>query len=103
MTVAEFLAKAEALKAKGMMAMMSSDLTVVRSEIQPVTTAYRADVDAAQAKGIMALGFSPSKGQVKLSLDVILADFVATPKAAQKRTMVRAGLYAIMAERFPCR
>jgi hypothetical protein len=103
MTVAEFLAKAEALKAKGMMAMMSSDLTVVRSEMQAATTAYRADVDAARAKGITTLGCPPPKGQVKLSSDVILADFAATPKAAQKRTTVKAGLYAIMVERFPCR
>jgi hypothetical protein len=30
MTVAEFLAKADALKAKGMMAMMSADISVLR-------------------------------------------------------------------------
>jgi hypothetical protein len=103
MTVAEFLAKAEALKAKGMMAMMSSDLPVVRGEMQAATTAYRADVDAARAKGITTLGCPPPKGQAKLSSDVIMADLAAIPKAVQQRTTVKAGLYALMAKRFPCR
>ena len=56
MTVAEFLAKAEGLKAKGMMAMMSSDLPTVRGEMQAATGAYRTDVDAARVKGRTDLG-----------------------------------------------
>jgi len=103
MTVAEFMAKAEALKAKGMMAMMSSDLSVVRGEMQAATTAYRTDVDAARAKGSTALGCPPPKGQAKISSDMIMADLAAIPKPVQQRTTVKSGLYAIMAKRFPCR
>jgi hypothetical protein len=103
MTVADFLAKAEALKAKGMMAMMSSDLPVVRGEMQAATSAYRADVDAARAKGITTFGCPPPKGQAKISSDDIMADLASIPKAVQQRTTVKAGLYAIMAKRFPCR
>lgn len=103
MTVAEFLAKADALKAKGMMAMMSSDISVLRSEMQAATTAYRTDVDAARAKGVTTLGCPPPKGQANISSDMVIADFAALPKPAQQRTTVKAGLYAFMTKRFPCR
>jgi hypothetical protein len=103
MTVAEFLAKAEALKAKGMMAMMSSDLPVVKGEMQAATGSWRADVDAARANGRTDLGCPPPKGQVKLSSDVIMADLAALPKAVQAKTTVKAAFYAAMLKRFPCK
>ena len=103
MTVAEFLARAEALKAKGMMAMMSSDLPVIRGEMQAATSTYRADVDAARAKGRTDLGCPPPKGQAKISSDTIMADLAAIPKAVQAKMTVKAGLYAAMAKRYPCR
>ena len=103
MTVAEFLARAEALKAKGMMAMMSPDLPVVRGEMQAATTAYRTDVDAARAKGGTDLGCPPPKGRAKISSDIIMADLAAIPKAAQARTTVKAALYEVMRKRYPCR
>ena len=102
-TVAEFLARAEALKAKGMMAMMSSDLPVIRGEMQAATSSYRADVDAARAKGRTDLGCPPPKGQAKISSDTIMTDLAAIPKAAQAKMTVKAGLYAAMAKRYPCR
>ncbi|UVO55349.1 hypothetical protein [Sphingomonas sp. SUN039] len=103
MTVAEFLTRAEALKAKGMMAMMSSDLPVIRGEMQAATTAYRADVDAARAKGRKDLGCPPPKGQAKLSSDIVMADLAALPKAVQARTTVKAALYDLMRKRYPCK
>ncbi len=103
MTVAEFLAKAEALKAKGMLAMMSPDISVLRTEMQAATTAYRTDVDAARAKGGTTLGCPPPKGKANITSDMVIADFNAMPKAAQQRTTVKTGLYAFMTKRFPCR
>jgi hypothetical protein len=103
MTVAEFLVRADALKAKGMMAMMSSDLPVVKGEMQAATTAYRTDVDAARAKGRTDLGCPPPKGQAKISSDMIMADLAAIPKAAQARTTVKTALYDAMRKRYPCR
>ena len=103
MTVAEFLARANALKAKGMMAMMSSDLPVVRGEMQAATTAYRTEVDAARAKGRTDLGCPPPKGQAKLSSDIIMADLAAIPKPVQARTTVKAALYDVMRKRYPCK
>ncbi len=103
MTVADFLAKADALKAKGMIAMMSPDLAILHSEMQAATTAYRTDVDAARAKGVTTLGCPPPKGKANISSDMVIADFTAMPKAVQQRTTVKAGLYAFMTKRFPCR
>jgi hypothetical protein len=103
MTVAEFLARAEALKAKGMMAMMSPDLPVVRGEMQAATTAYRGDVDAARAKGSTDLGCPPPKGQAKISSETIMADLAAIPRAVQARTTVKVALYDVMRKRYPCR
>lgn len=103
MTVAEFLARAEALKAKGMMAMMSSDLPVIRGEMQAATTAYRTDVDAARAKGRTDLGCPPPKGQAKISSDTIMADLAAIPKPLQAKLTVKAALYDVMRKRYPCR
>jgi hypothetical protein len=103
MTVADFLAKANALKAQGMMAMMSPDISVLRSEMQAATTSYRADVDAARAKGVTMLGCPPPKGKANVTSDMVIADFAALPKAAQQRMTVKAGLYAFMTKRFPCR
>lgn len=103
MTVAEFLARADALKAKGMMAMMSSDLKVVRGEMQAATTAYRAEVDAARANGRTDLGCPPPKGQAKIGSDAIMADFAAIPKGAQARMTVKSALYDVMRKRYPCR
>lgn len=103
MTVAEFLTRANALKAKGMMAMMSSDLPVIRGEMQAATTAYRTEVDAARAKGRTDLGCPPPKGQAKLSSDIVMADLAALPKAVQTRTTVKAALYDLMKKRYPCK
>lgn len=103
MTVAEFLARANALKAKGMMAMMSSDLPVIRGEMQAATTAYRTDVDAARAKGRTDLGCPPPKGQARMSSDTIMADLAAIPKPAQARMTVKAALYDVMRKRYPCK
>jgi hypothetical protein len=71
--------------------------------MQTAATAYRADVDAARLKGQTSLGCPPPKGQAKVSSDMMMADFAAIPKALQPRTSVKAGLYAAMAKRFPCR
>ncbi len=103
MSVAEFLAKADKLKAQGMMAMMSSDVGLLQNEIKAVGQAWRIDVDAARAKGRTDLGCPPPKGQVKMDSDQLMAAFRAVP-AAQRATMsVKQAVYQYMRGRFPCR
>ena len=45
MTVAEFLAKAKALQAQGMLAAFSSDVTLLKNEMAGISAAYRADLE----------------------------------------------------------
>ncbi|WP_232318644.1 hypothetical protein [Sphingomonas sp. TDK1] len=51
MSVAEFLAKGHALQAKGAMAMVSSDIGLLKQEINGASTAYRGNLAAAAAAG----------------------------------------------------
>lgn len=103
MTVAEFLAKAEAIKAKGMMAMMSSDTGVLRNEMKSASTAYRTDIDAAQKAGKPAHSCPPPKGKGSISSEDVMAEFNAIPAAQRARMSVKDAFYGIMKKRYPCR
>lgn len=102
MTVAEFLDKSDALKAKGVMAMMSSDLTLLRNEMKSVSTAYRADIDAAQKAGKPPHSCPPPKGKTSISSDDVMAELQSLPKAEKARTSVKTAFYAMMKKRYPC-
>jgi hypothetical protein len=99
MTTGEFVAKADKLKAQGMMAMMSSDIGLLRNEMKAVGTAWRADVDAAQARGDKRFGCPPPKGQVKMDPGQLVTAFRAVPPA----TPVKIAFYRHMAQTYPCR
>lgn len=99
MSVADFLGKADALKAKGMRAMFSSDIGLLKAEVQNAATAYRADV----AAGKPPKSCPPPKGSAKMSSDELMANFRTIPAAQQKTTAVREAFYAMMTKRFPCR
>lgn len=102
MTVAEFLAKSDAVKAKGMLAMMSSDLTLLRNEMKSVSTAYRADIDAAQKAGKPPHSCPPPKGKASISSDDVMAELQSLPTAEKARTSVKTAFYAMMKKRYPC-
>jgi hypothetical protein len=51
MLVSTFLAKADALKAKGPLALFSSDIGVLKKEVEAAAVSYRSDRKAAQAAG----------------------------------------------------
>ena len=102
MTVAEFLAKANALKAQGMMAAFSSDIGVLKSEMAGVATAYRADLESARAAGRKPHSCPPPKGQTKMTSTDLLAELEKIPPARRGMSM-KAAFYGIMARRYPCR
>jgi hypothetical protein len=99
MTVAEFLGKAEKLQARGMMAMFSSDIGLLKAEIKGASVAYRADV----ATGKPPQSCPPPLGTVKTSSDELLAAFRTVPVAERTRLSVRAAFSNYMAKRYPCR
>jgi len=102
MSVAEFLAKVNALKAKGAMAMFSSDIGVLKQEIEGASTAYRGDLAAAAAAGKTPSSCPPPKGQAKMSSNDLIAAFEKIPPA-QRGISVKAAFAAMMQQRFPCK
>ena len=93
MTAADFLAKADALKAKGMMALFSSDLGLLKAEVGAASQAWRA-----QAKPPLAC--APARVQLN---DQQIYDLVAAvPVAERATTSVRTAMIAGMNRKFPC-
>lgn len=101
MTVDEFLAKAAALKAKGMAAMMSPDLGLVRDEVKAASLAYRAEIDAARAAGKPPRACPPPKGKARIDAGTLIASFETIPPA-RRGMSVKAAFYSFMDKRFPC-
>ena len=102
MTVAEFLGKADALKAKGLLAVGSPDIALLRQEIMRASDAYRGGLAAQIAAGKKPSSCPPRKGTAKVSSDDIIADFRALPPARQ-RASVQDAFAAFMSKRYPCK
>ncbi|MES2986504.1 MAG: hypothetical protein V4808_01235 [Pseudomonadota bacterium] len=101
MTVAEFLAKANALKAKGMMAAFSSDIGLLKGEMAGITAAYRADIERARAAGRKPHSCPPPKGQAKMGSNEFIAELEKIP-AARRGISMKQAFYGMMARKYPC-
>lgn len=101
MSVGEFLNRASALKAKGIMALGSSDLKLLRSHMTTVAEAYRRDIEGARAAGKPAHSCPPAKGKTKLGSNELLAEFEKIPPA-RRNVSTRAAFYDMMKRRYPC-
>ncbi len=100
MTVDQFLARANALKAKGVMAMLSSDIGVLKAEIADATTAWKADKAARKAAGQPPLACAPEG--TKMTSDELLKWFAALPPA-QRAASVKEGFARVIIAHYPCR
>ena len=101
MDVATFLAKADALQKKGMMALMSSDYKLLKREIETQAGLLRAErlaAERARRKG----AYCPPPKQ-SLTSNEILAAFRTIPVAQRPRIQVKDALRALMARKYPCR
>lgn len=102
MTVQEFLDKADALKAKGVLALASPDIGLLRDEVKAAGAAYRADLARQVAAGKKPSSCPPPVGQTGITSDQIIADFRALP-AAQRKLSVRTVWASLMTKRYPCK
>lgn len=102
MSVAEFLAKANALKAKGFLAMGSPDIKLLRTEVERASDAYRGDLATAKAAGRAPHSCPPPKGKAKIGSKELMAEFEGIP-VAQRGMSVKSAFYAMMKKRFPCK
>ena len=100
MPVSTFLEKADALKAKGIMAMLSSDIGVLKAEVQAAALSYRKERKASEAAGNKPEVCPPEKGS--LNTDELTASFRAIPAEARPRTTVKQAWIGYMKRKYPC-
>jgi hypothetical protein len=100
MPVSTFLEKADALKAKGMMAMLSPDIGVLKKEIQAAGLAARAERQAREAAGQPRLACPPEK--VSMNSDELIEAFRAIPAAQRPRVTVKQAMTEMVRKRYPC-
>jgi hypothetical protein len=102
MDVQTFLAKADALKAKGPLALFSRDLKLLKSEIQTQSESLRSERLAAKAAG-KPQAYCPQGDSGSMDSDELLAAFRTIPEPQRPRIQVRDALKALLARKFPCR
>jgi uncharacterized membrane protein YwzB len=100
MTVDQFLAKANALKAKGMMALLSPDIGVLKAEMADAVKALQAEKAARKAAGKPPRVCAPEG--TKLTQDEMLGGLAALPPT-QRAGNLKDGVSQVMRNRFPCR
>ena len=101
MSLATLLSKAEALGAKGILALGSPDIAVLKGEMHRVGTAYRADLSAQKSAGKPLHSCPPPK--VGINSDEIMSEFRKIPVAQRPSMTVRTAFYGLMKRRYPCK
>ncbi|PAX08119.1 hypothetical protein [Sphingomonas lenta] len=100
MTLGQFLVKANALKAKGMMAVFSKDLKPVMAEMKSASAQLKTEGERRKAAGL-PMRTCPPKGTTMTS-DELLAMLNAIPPA-ERGISLKDGLVRVMSAKFPCR
>lgn len=100
MSLASFLAKADSLEAKGILAIGSLDIAVLKGEMQRVGKAYRADINAQAAARKPAHSCPPPK--ITMSSDDIMTELRKVPVPKRTAITVRTAFYDVMKRRYPC-
>ncbi len=100
-SVATFLSKVTALKAKGAMALFSSDVGLLKRESALAVQSLQADKAARKAAGKAPL-YCPPEGQKKMAANEMIAGLNAIP-AAQRGINLKDGFLRVLATKYPCR
>jgi hypothetical protein len=101
MPVDVFLAKTEALQAKGFAAMFSGDLKLLTNTIEADAAALKSERQAAQAAHRTPSYCAP--GPVQMGQQEIIDVMRSVSTADRHRTDTRDALRMHLAQRFPCR
>ena len=99
--VATFLGKVKALKAKGPLALMSSDVGLLKREGQAAGEALRAERRQRAANGQPAL-YCPPEGKASMGSNELIAGLEKIP-AAQRGMSLKDGMRRVLIARYPCR
>ncbi len=100
MTAGEFLAKAEKLKAQGPLALMSSDLTVLKNEGKRASKVYKDDIVRQKKSGQIPHSCPPEGGSMNADE---LINHLKSLSAAQKQQPFRSAFYGLMKKKYPCK
>ena len=99
-SVGTFLDKITALKKKGIFALASSDVGLLKSEAGQAITAIQKDKAARKASGRPLLYCAPETAK-KMSSDEMINGLSRIP-AAQRSMNLREGFVRVLAEKYPC-
>lgn len=99
MSVAAFLAKADALKAKGAMALFSPDIKLLQNEGQAAGEAYKTRLTAERKAD--APSSCPPKG-TKVNSNKLIAFLRTYPEPTRPRTTMRAAIADYFIKTWPC-
>ena len=102
MPASTFLAKAEALKKKGAMALLSSDMGLLKKEMTGAANALRAERLVADKAGRKPAYCPPAK-QAGMGADEIIGHFQSIPASDRGRMTTRDGFRTLLAKKYPCR
>lgn len=97
-----FLDKADALQRKGMVALFSSDLSLLKNEVRAATEALRAERLAAKRAG-RPQAYCPTQEGGSMNSDELLAALRQIPPAQRAHMDVKDGVRVMLARKFPCR
>ena len=100
MSVGAFLAKAEALKKKGPLALMSRDVGLLKGEVQASGQSYRERIKADKAAGRKPHSCPPEKAS--MNSDDLLAHLRSYPAASRKSVSMNQAFSDLMKTRYPC-
>lgn len=100
MDVATFLGKAEALQARGPLALFSSDVGALKAEAENAGKSLKAERLARVAARQAPEYCPPSPGS--MNSDELLGAMRAIPAAQRPHVSVRAAMKALMIRKFPC-
>lgn len=101
MKISTFLAKADALKAKGFMALGSSDIAILKTEGKAAGDAYRARIKSDKTKSLPPHSCPPT--QASVGSDDLLSHFRSYSAAERQVVSVRTGFADMMKKRYPCK
>ena len=101
MPASEFLARADALRAKGPFALMSDDLPRLKQAVVDAGGQLRAERLAAAAAHRPPL-YCPPGGHGSLNADELTATIRAMPPAARAKTELKDAMRVVMIRKFPC-
>jgi hypothetical protein len=101
MKISTFLTKADALKAKGVLALASSDIGLLKAEGKAAGDAYRARIKSDKAKNLPPHSCPPAKASI--NSDDLLAHFRSYNMIQRQQVSVRTGFVDMMLKRFPCK